>query len=648
MSKKIFSLSWLLASGIALHAQSVDSIKTATLDEVVVTANKFQQKQSSTGKVISVINSDQIAKSGGKTVGQLLNEQAGITINGALNNLGTNQTVYMRGAASGRTLILIDGIPVNDPSTIDNSFDLNLLSLGNIDRIEIARGAQSTLYGSDAEAGVINIITSKSNINKPVLVNATLAGGKPGMYRGMAQLSGKLDKFTYNAGYARLQSKGFSTAFDSTGNKGFENDGYTGNSANASVQFQANPALSIRAFGQYSKYKTDLDAGLFTDEKDFNNTNQILVGGGSVQYSKNKVSVTAKYQYNESKRKYFNDSIDDPNFYGFSTNDFVSRSQFAEVFSNIELGNNVSLLHGADYRYNSMNSQYASPSFNASFSDTSFSQSSGYASLFIHDNSSKLNIELGGRLNVHSRYGSNQTFTFNPSYNINSHFRLFGSIATGFKAPTLFQLYDSYSGNSALKPERSKTYELGVQQRSDNISMRLVYFNRIIEDGIDYDYVNTYKYFNFNKQTVNGGELEIVVNLVKNLNVSANYSYMHPKETSQSRLTFKDTTYSILLRRPNHNANLTIGYSWKKLFVSTTLKFVGNRYDAGGYDNNFQPLPDVMLKNYLILGAYASYSPLKFMKVFADAQNLTNQQFFEARGYNSIPFLINGGVMINL
>ncbi|KAF0235749.1 MAG: iron complex outermembrane recepter [Chitinophagaceae bacterium] len=161
MSKKLTLFLTLLA-GTNLLAQK-DSTSTKVLDEVVVTANKLEQKQSSTGKVITIIGKDQLDKSVGRTVAQVLNETAGITINGAYNNAGTNQSVFMRGAASGRTLILMDGIPVSDPSQINNEFDLNLFSINDVERIEICRGAQSTVYGSDAIAGVINIITIKPN-----------------------------------------------------------------------------------------------------------------------------------------------------------------------------------------------------------------------------------------------------------------------------------------------------------------------------------------------------------------------------------------------------------------------------------------------------------------------------------------------------
>ncbi len=127
---------------------------------------------------------------------------------GANNTLGTNQDVYMRGAATGNTLILLDGIPVYDASTIANTFDINHLPLDNIERIEILKGAQSTLYGSDAVAGVIHIITRKQS-NKPVSVFGTLAGGSFDTYKAVAGIQGNLAKTQYQFQYHHLQIRWF-------------------------------------------------------------------------------------------------------------------------------------------------------------------------------------------------------------------------------------------------------------------------------------------------------------------------------------------------------------------------------------------------------------------------------------------------------
>jgi vitamin B12 transporter len=642
MRKKFLLVTAVILSS-QLYAQQ-DSAKN--LDEVVVTANKIPQLQSTTGKVITVINKTQIEESSGKSLTQLLNEQAGITINGALNNAGTNQSVYLRGANSGRTLILLDGIPVYDPSLINNEFDLNLFSLNNVESIEICRGPQSTLYGSDAVAGVINIITVKKDVTKPFNANATVSAGSYNTFKTNLQVFGKAGKLNYTARYANLHTKGFSSAYDSTRRNGFDNDKYNGDVWNAALQYQVTSALSFRTFFQQSNYKTSIDAGPFIDEKDYTIENKSKIAGAGFKYNKGSINLTGNYQYSDITRLYVNDSIDKPGFTKYSTDNNYGKNQFVELYANMGLGSGFSLLQGADYRFSNMNEQYFSLSsfgpYSDAIKDSVQSQASLYTSLFYTALEEKINIELGGRLNVHSRYGSNYTYTFNPSFNINKNWRAFASIATGFKAPSLYQLYSSY-GKLDLKPERSKNFEIGVQQTHQKIRNRLVYFYRDIKDGIDFDN-NAFQYFNINRQKVSGLELETVIEPVKNLTLSLNYTFLKTDENSQSRVTFKDTAYNHLLRRPKHNFNITAGYQFKNgLFISASGKYVSKRWDAGGYQQ-----ADIALDSYFLLGAYAEYKLKNYVKFFADAQNLTNKKFFDVRGYNSIPFIFNGGVSFSL
>jgi vitamin B12 transporter len=638
---KIFITATFIFAAFAANAQS-DTLQGKT-EEVVVTANKYPQKQSTTGKVITVINKEQIENSHGKSLSQLLNEQAGVTINGALNNAGSVQTVYVRGASSGRTLILLDGIPVNDPSTINNEFDLNLFSLENIDRIEICKGAQSTLYGSDAVAGVINIITVNQDVNKPFNVKSVLSAGNLGTFKGNVQVYGKAQQLTYSARYSKLITNGFSSAYDSTGNKGYDNDDYDGNVANAQVLWQATPQLSFKSFVMYSHYKAAIDAGIFTDEKDYTINNKNLTTGAGFTYKNDAVTLTGNFQYCDITRKYFNDSAFKTSTI-FENNEYFGISKFAELYAVIKLGGGFSILQGADFRHNSFNQHYFSVSsfgpYSSAFRDTSLSQTGLFSSLNYSGVNNKLNVELGGRLNTHSRYGSNYTFTFNPSYAINDHVRFFGSIASGFKAPTLYQL----SINSKLLPEKSVNYEAGLQYNNKYFNTRLVYFNRKIDNGIDYNYI-TFKYFNYVKQLVDGIEVEATVKPVEPLSINANYTLLSPEETTQNRITNKDTvTYSYLLRRPKHNLNINIGWqTTTKLFFSVTGKYVSSRHDVGGYAKS-----DVLLNDYFILGAHSDYTLNTHLRFFADAQNITNKKFFDVRGYNSIPFLINMGVVLNL
>lgn len=640
----------LFLAGAALaffaNANAQQDTSVAALNEVVVTATKFPQKQNTTGKVITVIGQEEIKRSAGKTLGQLLNEQAGITVNGALNNAGTNQSLYIRGASSGRALVLLDGIPVNDPSLINNEFDLNLFNLNNIERIEVCRGAQSTLYGSDAVAGVVNIITTRKDVSKPINLKASVSGGNFGSFRGNAQLYGKTGKLNYTARYGKTYTEGFSAAYDNSGKNDFENDRYNGDVANAQLQYQLTPELSLRSFIQYSKYKNGIDAGAFQDETDFTNTSKNLITGGGLRYNKNNISFVANYQYSDIRRNLLNDSLDVPGYAKFSDDKYYGKGTFVEAYASIGLGYGFTLLQGADYRASTMNNQYLSISsfgpFRSEFKDTSHSQASLYSSLFYASGNERLNIELGGRLNVHSRYGSNSTFTFSPSYNLSPSFRIFGSIASAFKAPSLYQLYSSY-GDRELKPETSTNYEIGISQQHNVIQNRIVYFHRIIKNGLDFDNVN-FKYFNFNEQIVKGIEFESSIKPVEQFALTLNYTYLKPEESSQSRVTFADTSYSYLLRRPQHQLNATASAKFfKALTLAVSGKYVSSRYDVGGYKAQ-----DIKLGDYFLLGAYADFQLNNKINLFADAQNILGREFFDVRGYNSIPFIISGGIRIDL
>ncbi len=652
MSKKIFTL---IALGAALHAASQDTVKTKVLDPVVVTANKVEQKQSTTGKVVTVIDKEQLEKSSGKTVAQILNEQAGITVNGALQDMGSVQTVFMRGANAGRALILLDGIPMNDPSQINGDYDLNLFSINDVERIEICKGAQSTLYGSDAVAGVINIITVKKDINKPINVKATVGLGNKSTNRDNIQVYGKVaEKLTYTARFSKLRTTGFSAAFDSSGKKNFDNDGYNGDYVNASAQYQFTKAFSFKSYIQNSQYEAGADAGTFTDERNYTVNSKSLNTGAGFNFKKERFNIVGNYQYGKQSRAY-DDNYSIPGATAYSLNAYNANTQYVELYSSIKLTKSFSALVGGDYRFASMNSNYKSLSiygpYNSVFPDTTMNQKSAYASIYF--NSKHFNVEVGGRYNSHSKYGSNSTFTFNPSYTINDHYRIFGSIASAFKAPSLYQLFAGVTptgtngpGNPNLQPEKSTNYEIGIEEQYGNFSNRLVYFYRSTNNGIDYQNLSVAPYglyYNFINQVVKGLEYEVTLHPTKALGIIANYTYLSADEQTQSRVNTHDTAYSYVLRRPKNSINATVGYQFTPaLYVSVSGKSVGSRYDVGGYHKD-----DVIMDAYFILNASAEYKLNTTVRFFANAQNIGNKKFYEIRGYNSIPFIINGGVTFN-
>jgi len=160
MNRKLIFAGWFAMLGHITSAQKQDSLQNViALEEVVITASKIPITQRESAKPVQIIGKEKILRSEGKDLSQLLNEQTGIIVNGAYSNPVKNKNVFIRGASNQYALILLDGIPITDASGLGGAFDLRMIPLQQIERIEILKGSQSTLYGSDAVAGVINVIT---------------------------------------------------------------------------------------------------------------------------------------------------------------------------------------------------------------------------------------------------------------------------------------------------------------------------------------------------------------------------------------------------------------------------------------------------------------------------------------------------------
>lgn len=648
MKKGIFMVAAVIIGSQFLQAQDSTG---KVLDEVILTSNKYPKKQSETGKVVTVINRQQLDKSKGKTIGELLNTVAGTNIIGANNNAGTNLTASIRGASAGNTLILVDGIPVTDPSVNNNYFDLNFFSVDQIERIEILKGGQSTLYGSDAVAGVINIITRKSD-SKKINLYGNLAGGSYNTFKQSIGLSGHKGSSDYSASYSHGQSKGFSTAHDNTGNGNFDKDGFDQHVADARFNQQISKKWSAQLYGTYNHYKTELDMSAFNDEKDYTVKNDNLRTGGGVKYDHAKGSLRFNYNYNLTERRY----LDDSSFKGspyvdFSKSRYTGKTHFAELYNNWKW-TSLELLTGVDYRRNYTYQSYFSTGSFGLYAppawDGTMNQFSPYASAIFRNNG--FTGEVGGRLNIHSEYGTNFTYTINPSWLINNKLKLFINLYSAFKAPTLYQLFDPAAGNIDLKPEKGSIEEAGLEFLGSNVfRFRLVGFYRLTKDAIVYTYnPSTFqsKYLNAAEQKNYGAEAELKI-ITGKLSIIANYAYTDGKTTAPYDGTgapiSKDTSYYNLYRIPKHAVNLQAGFQiTPALYVSGQMRSVGQREEFV-----YGAAPEI-LKAYTTIDFYSEYKFHKKISVFIDLKNITNKTYFELLGYNTRKFNFMAGISFNL
>jgi vitamin B12 transporter len=392
------------------------------------------------------------------------------------------------------------------------------------------------------------------------------------------------------------------------------------------------------------------------DDKDHTVRNKHILAGGGLTYTLGKATIHANYNLNETERNYLDDSASQAGFSKFSASTYEGLSHFVELYANLKVNNQWSFIAGTEGRWQNTNQDYLSissfgPYKNSLSSDSARIQMySGYASGFFNSGKGFF-MEAGGRLNHHSMYGTNATFTLNPSF-VYKNWKFFTNLASAFKTPTLYQLYDAVSGYADLKPERSLSFEGGLQYSAfDNAwQSRAVFFARKLKDGIDYSFVD-YAYFNNNKATDKGLELESNFRKGK-WNFSANYTYLTGEvntvkykydASSFSYLPDGDTTYNYQFRRPKHSVNLFAGFQLTpKFFASIHGRFAGRRFEP-----RFMAVP-VEVDAYTVFDLYGEYKFNQRLRVFLDLKNIFDKEYVDISGFTTRPMNLMVGATIRM
>ncbi len=548
-----------------------DSLKTVT-----VTATRTVKDVMNVGRDVTVITHEQIENASCNTLAELLSQQAGIFIDGTGQNPGVIQTMFLRGADNNHTTIMIDGVPVSDPSNDHNELDLSELSLGNIDHIEIVRGSHSTLYGSSAMGGVVNIITS-GKLTLGLHLDISETGGEFGPNTQLFEENAFInytfkDGLYAEAGYHRWDDKGLSAAVDTLSHP---------------LAFQQNPQNNLDKGDLMTKigFKNDKWNAYF----EYRNTNQTFgIPEGAYQPANNyighlvrdfytgcvsyKITPDLQIQYIGSYSPMIRSYLQDTTlmyFYGYYksyiSDAYTSKTTTNEVQATYNLKASQFIL-GAGSTYQTMNSNTVYWSGSVQDSTEYVSTSSldtvkpyqtiyyGYAQADLNGGTftpalSNLSLLLGGRFSTNSMFGNNFSYEINPSLKINKNNLLYASYSTGFNVPSLYQLYgqndmqgDAISlANPYLKPETSASFELGVKHKMANSFITLSYFNTVVSNYIDYVYLWNSKrpvdslgyadflgdtYLNIGKETTQGFELNVFSQLDPKFSIAVNLSIL--------------------------------------------------------------------------------------------------------------------------
>jgi len=613
----------LVLLNTAVQAQDTARV----LNNIVVTATRSPKKLSDIGRVVEVITAEQINHAQGKTLPELLNTVPGITFSGAENAPGISSALYLRGASTGNTLILIDGFPVNNPSGIDGSYDLNAIPMDIIDHIEILKGSGSTLYGSDAVAGVINIITKHPKQNG-LKANVQVSGGSYNTFTESAGVNGKINNTGIAVNVSNTDSRGFPAATDTTGKGNFKNDGFHQRAASVNINQQISQKFILNGNLQTTYNTGNLPAGAFTNDENYTNQNAFLFAGLGGKLLLDKGALNINISQNDVWNKYNQDDLSYVRNLGRITN--------AEVIFNYGLCKYLDIISGADFKHYNSDQYSTYDTLKSSIAHNSIA--SVYTSLFFK--SGIFHMELGGRYNYDDKYGSNFTYTINPSILLADQFKIFATMASAYKAPTLYQQFSPY-GNTGLRPETTTSYEAGFDWEliKNTLSFNTSFYKYNTKHVIYFEDESTAPfgvYENGDLQKDKGFESELKYNSHK-LRASAYAAYVTGIQTDANGVETDN-----LYRRPKNTYGASVYYE----FISNLSAGLNYKYTGSREDENFGTSPTTLvdLKHYNLVDAHVQYGLSKNINLFADLKNIFDAKYTDWYGYNTRGFNFMAGV----
>ena len=622
--KKQFTIVGALA--ITLASTSVFAQKTQekeiTLDEVVISATKFKLKKEKVGKVITKITQQEIKNNAGKTVLELLNNIPGVEIKGLNSNSGDIKGNYIRGGRSRQVLVLIDGVPVSDPTGISQEFDLRLLSLNQIESIEVLKGASSTLYGSGAATGVVNIILKKASKEEFSLSLETSLGTNSTANSKSLRLNdrnqnlsvrGTFDKFNYLGTINVTATDGFSSAKSKT-NQLLTSDSYSNKSGLFKFGYAVSDNVNVQTFLNFDEFEYQYDAGAYTDALENVGDQKQFRVGVKPTFNYNKGNLFAIASFNKVER-------------GVSGNTYEGKSINVEVVNKYSFTRDFQVITGVNYQDHSNQTNSAWGNIDANLAK--FNTLDAYASV-VYTTDFNLTINAGGRLNKHSKYGSHFVYHVNPSYNVynteTATLKLLTSYSTAFIAPSLYQLFSVY-GNLNLEPETNETFEFGFESTYKKwLEINTVFFNRKEESAVIFKGLSVAPWGQYANavSTIKVKGLEANVTLKPYAFTELNLGYTYTDKDAEARYVPKNKFIANLELTPFRNT-----------FFSLVYKNVGER-EGAYYDATIYKTVEKTLPSYNLLDVNANYKLLdETVTLFGSLTNVLNEDYEETLGFNT-------------
>ncbi|WP_242914813.1 TonB-dependent receptor plug domain-containing protein [Brevundimonas pishanensis] len=635
----LFAANPALAETVDQHAAApsvADRTAATALSDIVVTANRSAQAIDRVGASVTVLTKTALEASQATALSDTLARTPGVsfTRNGGV---GTSTTVNIRGAEGHHTVVLIDGVKMNDPSSTQGGANFTNLLVGDIGRIEILRGAQSTLWGSQAIGGVVNIITAEPTESFQGGFSAEAGSFGTTYFRG--SIGGVNDRLSWRLAANRYDTDGFSAYATGT-----EDDGYENTSLSGRLNYKLSDAASIDLRAVYSDGTNDFDA-YNGDSREYGNTEELVTYAGvNFDLLGGRLRNRVGYAYTDTQRNNANPArtIETSTFEAQGEN---TRFDYQGVFA---FTSDLSATFGleserAEMRTRSPYDSAIKPDFATGRAD----QDSAYVQ-FQWAALASLNFTAGLRYDDHAQYGDKTLGQVAAAWSLNDGDTVIrASWGQGFRAPGLYELYSEY-GNLTLQPEEFDAWEVGVQQAfGDKASIGVTYFNRVADNEIRYfgctgapdplcsvNGVARWGYYtNVQKTEAQGIEVSGKIAITPAFQIAANYTWTEALNASGANKG------KHLTRRPEHMANLSADYA----FSSGLKTGVAVRYAGEAFTNDGNT---AALEEYTLVDLRVSYPVNDNLEVYARVENLFDEEYQIVPNYGTAESGVYGGVRV--
>jgi vitamin B12 transporter len=592
----IFIIAVILMKTFSASAQE----DTIALEPIEVKAMRTATSEKRIPSSVTIITREDIEKRQARTVADVLKGALGIDVSPS-GGMGATTSVFMRGNESNATMVIIDGARVNIGST--GLFDFGHLTADNIEKIEILRGSQSTLWGQDAMGGVINIITRKGK-GDPTH-SLSFEAGSYGTYKESIQSLGTVDKYDYSLSLSRLDIFDQFSA-DSSWRGPTEDDPYKNTTISTRFGYDYSNKKRIELMGRWSKGLYNYDKSSGVDDDRFGNNDQVQV---AMPF---KMEVNDQWNFTLTPAYAYRDNLS----VSTSTKEewvkyhYFDKTTSLDLQNNLEITKELSLIFGGEYRNQATKS--VGNDYNIKFDNWSNFVQASYDYKNPENEYKNFLLTTGYRHDYHSNWDNNVTYKFGAGYYLpktNTQFNT--SWATAFVSPTTDQLWYppvATSANPNLLPEENKSFEFGIKQIvNKRTNMTITFFNDSHTNKIanDSDFIPQ----NIAKAHSRGIETGINLGLPKNFNLALNHTWNE----------HYDQDNRPLIRRAKTKFNATLTHTWKEKLDSLLNIYVRGR----ATDTS-------LLKHtggYTVVRAALGYKFNKKLKLTLRGENLFNEEY---------------------